>query len=108
MNQIKLFAVLPCAILLLAARSVGADYAIPTPGGAPQDRFSAFFEPDQYAWRLFLSLSRQADPGSPGTPDAKYPNLTHFDSDAPVVWGKLGISFGRPQRPFSTHTAESK
>src|SRR5258705_294191 len=55
------------------------------PGGRPEDTKMAQDNPDEYAWRLFLGINRQALSGRRGVPD---PNRTirDYDDDKPVIW----------------------
>jgi hypothetical protein len=91
-----------CSVILFVglSRSGAEDCVLPTLGGTQQDRYSSFFDSDQYAWKLFLALNRQADPKMPGVPDAKYPDLTRYDNDTPVVWESWALSSGGRSGPF--------
>src|SRR5438270_7474387 len=55
------------------------------PGGRPEDVSLAINNPDEYAWRLFLAINRQAAVGRIGEPDPKFP-ITKYTDDVPVVW----------------------
>jgi hypothetical protein len=74
--------------------------SIPTPGGSKDDAYMAYFERDEYAWKLFLALSRQGDESSPGAPNPKKANLTQYDSDKPVVWETWALASGGRSGPF--------
>lgn len=66
----------------------------PTPGGTKDDRYMAFFEPHEYAWRLFLQLNRQGLPSKPGYPDPSKPDLNHYEDNTPVVWETWALASG--------------
>jgi hypothetical protein len=76
------------------------------PGGRPEDTAVAVNDPDEFAWRLFLALSRQALPGKAGEPDPGRPTVRDYDDDKPVVWetwalangGRAGPVYVRPNR----------
>ncbi len=70
------------------------DCLPPGPGGTREDRYMAFFEPDEYAWKLFLAISKQADPARPGYPDPAKPELNQYDDDKDVVWESWALSSG--------------
>jgi hypothetical protein len=57
-----------------------------------QDAALAINNPDEFAWRLFLSMCRQALPNMAGAPDAVKPTLKDFDPDRSVVWETWALS----------------
>jgi hypothetical protein len=59
-----------------------------------QDDALAINNPDEFAWRLFLSMCRQALPNMAGAPDPAKPTLKDFDPDRPVVWETWALSSG--------------
>ena len=76
------------------------ECALTGPGGTKTDQYMAFFDPDEYAWRLFLHLNRQGDTHSPGTPDKRKAELTKYDDDSPTVWETLALASGGRSGPF--------
>jgi hypothetical protein len=56
------------------------------PGGTAEAAGLAVQDPDEYAWRLFLFLSRQARPGYAGVADPKKAGVKEYDDDKDVVW----------------------
>ena len=64
------------------------------PGGTPADTALAIQNPDEYAWRLFFFLSRQALPGKAGVPDPGKPGLAQYDPDRDVVWETWALETG--------------
>lgn len=66
----------------------------PLPGGRPQDTARAIQEPDEFAWQLFLSLSRQALAGKRGELDPAKPTIKDYDPDKSVVWETWALSSG--------------
>ena len=65
----------------------------PPPGGAADDVALAANHPDAFAWRVFLYLSRQADPARPGFADPSRP-IGRYDPDTPVVWESWALASG--------------
>ncbi|HLK26923.1 MAG TPA: hypothetical protein VKT30_19890 [Caulobacteraceae bacterium] len=80
-------------MLILAALAAGlaprhappAMDALIEPGGRAADVALAVNDPDEYAWRLFLYLNRQAAPGAAGVADPGR-SILAYQPDAPVVW----------------------
>jgi hypothetical protein len=76
------------------------------PSGRPEDTALAVSNPDEFPWRLFLSLNRQALLGKAGEPDPATPTIKDYDEDRPVVWetwalangGRAGPVYVRPNR----------
>jgi hypothetical protein len=73
---------------------------LPTPGGTPEDANMAFFNPDEYAWKLFLSLNRQGSANDPGVPDPKHKNINEYEDDKSVVWETWALASGGRSGPF--------
>jgi hypothetical protein len=70
-----------CVICMLGGILHASAQDAPNPWQEPQDTSAAVFDPDAYAWRLFVALnwpanvdSREPDPGK------------SFGTDGPVVW----------------------
>ena len=63
------------------------------PGGRAADAREAESHPDAYAWRLFLYLNRQAQPGAAGLADPARP-IARYDAGAPVVWETWALVSG--------------
>jgi hypothetical protein len=84
------------------------------PGGTPEAALQALTNPDEYAWRLFLHLNRQAKTGIAGEPDPSKTNLRQYDPDRPVVWESwalasgldLDFSAGAPPFPILRNVSE--
>lgn len=64
------------------------------PGGLPDDAVLAIRNPDEYAWRLFLYISRQALQGQAGVPDPSKTNIIQYDDDKDVVWESWALASG--------------
>jgi hypothetical protein len=64
------------------------------PGGRREDIEMAQTNPDEYAWRLFLALNRQALPGKRGLSDPSYPTIREFEVDKPVIWETWALTSG--------------
>ena len=82
---------------LAGAVDAGASLAAagaPEVGGRAEDAALAEKDPDEYAWKLFLSVSRQAPPGVRGVADRTKPTVRTYDADAPVVWETWGLASG--------------
>jgi hypothetical protein len=59
----------------------GPSLAADGPWSEPQDTITALFEPDRYAWQLFVALNW------PAIPEQKEPDPNRpFGADGPVVW----------------------
>jgi hypothetical protein len=89
------------AVALLAALQPGQGPthaaatvdSVRAPGGAPQDIALAASDPDEYAWRLFFYLNRQARPGAAGLADPSH-SIRQYDPDTPVVWETWALVSG--------------
>jgi hypothetical protein len=84
------------AIALLVGCSsakAGESPLSPLPGGTPEDADLAINHPDDYAWKLFLGINRQAAAGKPGEPDPGK-TITQYDDDKPVVWESWALASG--------------
>jgi hypothetical protein len=79
-------------LLLLGAQGPGVPVE---PGGSDTDTQTALANPDEYAWQLFMYISRQAIVGQAGVPD---PNkqFGQLDPDASVVWETWALASGGP------------
>lgn len=64
------------------------------PGGRPEDIALAASNPDEYAWRLFLFMNRQAAPKTAGVADASKSDIKQYDPDRPVVWETWAFASG--------------
>jgi hypothetical protein len=56
------------------------------PGGTLEAAGMAARHPDEYAWRLFLFINRQAVPGVAGVADPRMPSVRDYEDDKDVVW----------------------
>ena len=82
------------ALLLLLSLPALADAPGVLPGGRDEDAALARANPDEYAWTLFLALSRQAAADRRGTADPAHPDATTYDADRPVVWETWALNSG--------------
>src|SRR5215218_2281583 len=64
------------------------------PGGRTQDIEMAQKTPDEYAWRLFLAINRQALFGKRGLPDPNRPTIREYEDDKPVIWETWALTSG--------------
>lgn len=64
------------------------------PGGSPADAAMASQNPNEYAWRLFFFMNRQAATGRAGEVDQSKANLLSYDADRPTVWESWALSSG--------------
>jgi hypothetical protein len=62
------------------------------PGGTAEAARLAAQEPDEYAWRLFLFINRQALPGLAGLADPRKSSLRDYDDDKDVVWESWALA----------------
>jgi hypothetical protein len=81
------------AMLGLGIASAGAQQAT-EPGGNPNDTALAIQNPDEYAWRLFLFLNRQALLGKAGVVDPTKDDIKSYDPDRDVVWETWAVATG--------------
>ncbi|HEX5125353.1 MAG TPA: hypothetical protein VFW00_01305 [Rhodocyclaceae bacterium] len=51
-------------------------------------------DPDEYAWRLFEYICRQAKPGIAGVADPSK-SITQYEPDQPVVWETWALASGQ-------------
>jgi hypothetical protein len=77
-------------------RAPAVAIAVAEPGGEPADVALATTDPDEYAWRLFLFLNRQALPGAAGVADPSR-NVRQYGPDTPVVWETWALVSGDGQ-----------
>src|ERR1700709_2435744 len=75
---------LASATLLMIA-SFGYAQA-PEPGGTAESAQMTVQNPDEYAWRLFLFINRQAKLGIAGVADPDKPTVKDYDENKDVVW----------------------
>jgi hypothetical protein len=87
-----LLAMLPPVSDPTHAAAPAADTAR-APGGSPEDIALAASDPDEYAWRLFFYINRQAQPGSAGLADPGK-TIRQYDPDQPVVWETWALISG--------------
>jgi hypothetical protein len=64
------------------------------PGGRAEDIAMAQSDPDEYAWKLFLAMNRQALLGKRGVPDPNRPTIHEYEDDTPVIWETWALSSG--------------
>ena len=83
-----------------ATTGPGTGCTLGAPGGTPADGYMAFFDPYEYAWRLFLALNAQASTTSPGSADNSKHGITQYDPDKAVVWETLALASGGRSGPF--------
>src|SRR6516164_10717090 len=82
-----------CAAGVLAPAGNGAREKKPDPcesvgepGGTDEAAGTAANQPDEYAWRLFLFINRQAKAGCAGVADPEKPTVKEYGPDKAVVW----------------------
>jgi hypothetical protein len=82
-----------CAAGVLAPPDGGAKEekpdpceAVGEPGGTTEAAGQAVSQPDEYAWRLFLFLNRQARAGCAGVADPAKKTVKDYAPDTDVVW----------------------
>lgn len=88
-----------CRVNRCEARPTSAGNLFPDdpnamPGGRPEDVALAQTDPDEYAWKLFLAINRQALSGKRGLPDPNKPNIREYDDNMPVIWETWALSSG--------------
>jgi hypothetical protein len=66
----------------------------PEPGGTPDDAALALTKPDEYAWKLFLFINRQAAQDKPGLPDPSKATVQQYDSDKDTIWESWALASG--------------
>src|SRR5438477_7316842 len=64
------------------------------PGGTKADSDLAQSNPDEYAWRLFFFLARQAQTGTAGFPDPSKHTFLQYSPDAADVWETWALASG--------------
>lgn len=64
------------------------------PGGTPDDARLALLNSDEYAWKLFLYVNRQAKSGVAGVADDSKATIHDYDPDKPVVWETWALASG--------------
>lgn len=70
------------------------------PGGTKADSDLAQSNPDEYAWRLFFFMARQAEKGAAGIPDPSKPTILQDEGGAALVWETWALASG------NFHTSE--
>lgn len=81
--------VLGLLIVILANVTHGQE-ATPT----SSDIAMAISNPDEFAWQLFMRISRQAEAGKAGWADRKKSDFRDYDPDRPVVWETWALASG--------------
>lgn len=64
------------------------------PGGTPEDAAMALRQPDEFAWRLFFYINRQALDGTAGVADPRLASLRDYSDDQPTVWETWALASG--------------
>jgi hypothetical protein len=77
----KLLLGMVASFALIVIAPVASAQPPTEPWKEPQDTFMSLFEPDRYAWRLFIAINWPADLAKK-EPDASKP----LGADGPVVW----------------------
>jgi hypothetical protein len=103
-----------CAAGVLAPPDGGAEEKkkadsceiVGEPGGTTEAAGLAISDPDEYAWRLFLFLSRQAKAGCAGVADPTKKTVKEYDPDTDVVWETWALASGEASEMFPTGRAE--
>ena len=54
----------------------------------------AISNPDEFAWQLFMKISRQAEAGKAGWADPAKADFRDYDPDQPVVWETWALASG--------------
>lgn len=69
------------------------------PGGDAESARLAIQDPDEFAWRLFLWINRQALPGTAGQADPAKASVLDYDEDKDVVWETWALASrdGQPE-----------
>ena len=93
--SIAALGVLACAaaVFWLGERHGVVAPAAREPGGEPADVTLAVNNPDEYAWRLFFYLNRQAVRGIAGVADPER-SIRQYDPNKPVVWETWALASG--------------
>ena len=79
--------------LIASAQLSWAQGPVQEPGGTAADAQLAVTKPDEFAWRLFLFLNRQASDGIAGVADPTK-SILQFDPDKAVVWETWALASG--------------
>jgi hypothetical protein len=79
-SKLLLTVALGCTVIDLCFSTASAQLAADA-WKEPQDTFSSLFEPDRYAWRLFIALNWPANTATKEADAGKA-----FGADGPVVW----------------------
>ncbi|MGX8010101.1 hypothetical protein ACVDG8_014610 [Mesorhizobium sp. ORM8.1] len=82
------------AFLLVGSTAATSAEQIVEPGGTPEDAQMALSNPDEFAWRLFLYINRQALPGSAGQADPSKGSVRDYGPDKDVVWETWALASG--------------
>lgn len=91
-SQIALSSAVMASLVLTTCRSEAQTVA--EPGGTAADTALAIQNPDEYAWKLFLFLNRQALPGKAGVADPGKADIRSYDPDKDVVWESWALATG--------------
>lgn len=67
------------------------------PGGTTEAAGLAANQSDEYAWRLFLFINRQARPGLAGAADPDKATVKDYDADRDVVWETWALASAQPK-----------
>ncbi len=83
----------PCLVQSYSPKPPAGDPNV-LPGGRPEDTALAQSDPDEYAWKLFLAINRQALTGKRGAPDPNKPMIGDYEDNKPVIWETWALSSG--------------
>jgi hypothetical protein len=64
------------------------------PGGTPDDTVMALTKPDEFAWKLFLFINRQAAQDKAGLPAPDKSSVRDYDPDKDTVWESWALASG--------------
>jgi hypothetical protein len=80
--------------------------ALEEPGGTIKAAGMAATEPDEYAWRLFLFINRQAKAECAGVADPKKKTIRDYDPDTDVVWESWALASSAASEVFLANAAK--
>lgn len=87
------------AVFVAMAITEAVAFSEEEPGGDAESARLAIQEPDEYAWRLFLWINRQAMPGTAGKADPARASVLTYSDNTDVVWETWALASrdGKPE-----------